>query len=83
MSAFIEFIPSLFAALAFDFILYITGASILRVVSFGSLKYQLNSYGEFKTLKVKSNKNLLMPYIVGILFYALIILSIIYLGQTQ
>ncbi len=73
MGVLLEFIPNLFIALAFDFILYITGASILRVVSFGLLKYQIHSYGEFKKLKVKSNKGYFMPYIVGISFYASLI----------
>lgn len=76
MSILLEFIPSLFAALAFDFVLYITGAGVLRVISFGILKYQLHSYGEFKKLKGNSNQGYLMPYIVGVLFYALIIVSI-------
>ncbi len=73
MSIFIEFIPNLLLALAFDFILYITGAGILRVISFGLFKYQLHSYSEYKALKGKSNNGYLMPYVVGILFYALII----------
>jgi hypothetical protein len=80
MSILIEFIPSLFAALAFDFVLYITGAGILQVVSFGLLKYQLHSYGEFKKLKSETSKGYLLPYIVGILFYALIIVSIAWLN---
>jgi len=76
MSLFLEFIPNLFAALAFDFILYLTGAGVLRVISFGLCKYQLYSYGEFKTLKGKVNNGYLMPYLVGTLFYALIIVLI-------
>ena len=80
MSIFLEFIPNLFVALAFDFILYITGAGILRLASFGLLKYQIHSYGEFKELKGKSNKDFIMPYIVGILFYALLIVSIAWIN---
>ncbi len=56
MSILLEFIPSLFIALAFDFILYITGVGILRIASFGFLKYQVCSYGEFKEQKEKSSK---------------------------
>ncbi len=76
MSILFEFIPSIFVALAFDFILYLTGAGVLRVVSFGLLKYQLYSYGEFKELKERSNKGFILQYIIGILFYALIIVAI-------
>jgi hypothetical protein len=80
MSLFLEFIPSLFIALAFDFILYITGACVLRVISFGSFKYQLHSYNKFKELKGKSNHGYFIPYIIGILFYALLIVSIAWLN---
>jgi hypothetical protein len=76
MSIFIEFIPSLFVAMAFDFILYITGVSVLRVISFGSSKHKLHSYSEYKELKSSSNNCYLLPYVIGILFYALIIVSI-------
>jgi hypothetical protein len=80
MSILLEFISNLFVALAFDFMLYITGAAILRGFSFGLLKYQLHSYSEFKELKGKSNKGYFMPYVVGILFYALIIALISWLN---
>lgn len=80
MSIFLEFIPNLIVALAFDFILYITGAGILRVISFGSFKYRLHSYSDYKKLKGKSNNGYLIPYIVGILFYVLIIVSIAWLN---
>ncbi|MGL1956501.1 MAG: hypothetical protein OCD00_04195 [Colwellia sp.] len=80
MSIFLEFLPNLFVALAFDFILYITGAGVLRVVSFGLFKYQLHSYSEYKELKGKTNNGYLMPYIVGLLFYTLIIVSIAWLN---
>ncbi|MGL1956605.1 MAG: hypothetical protein OCD00_04745 [Colwellia sp.] len=80
MSILFEFIPSFFVALAFDFILYITGAGILRGISFGLLKYQIHSYSEFKKLKGKPNKNFFMAYIVGILFYVLLIVLIAWLN---
>ncbi len=80
MSILLEFIPNLFVALAFDFILYITGAGVLRIISFGLLKYQLHNYSEYKELKGKSNNGYLIPYIVGIFFYALIIASIAWLN---
>lgn len=63
----------LFMLLVFEFILYITGASILRIISFGLLKYQLYSYKEFRG---KFNKNFLLQYIVGLSFYVLVIIAI-------
>jgi len=80
MSIFLEFIPNLFVALAFDFILYITGAGVLRLISFGSSKHKLHSYSVYKELKGKSNNSYLVPYVIGILFYALIIASIAFLN---
>jgi hypothetical protein len=80
MSILLEFIPSIFVALAFDFMLYITGASVLRVVSFGLLKHQLYSYGEFKELKGKSDQGFLLQYVIGLMFYALIIVAIAWLN---
>lgn len=76
MSIFLEFIPNLLAALAFDFIVYLTGAGVLRVISFGVFKYQLHSYSEFKKLKAKPNNGFFMPYVMGVLFYAAIIVFI-------
>jgi len=79
MSILLEFIPSIFVALAFDFILYITGAGVLRVISFGLLKYQMLSYDEYKEQKKKSQIGYFVPYIVGIVFYVLCIASIAWL----
>ena len=53
MSILIEFIPNLFIALAFDFILYITGAGVLRVISMGLFKYQWTSQSLLDTKQVK------------------------------
>ena len=80
MSILFEFIPRIFVALAFDFIVYITGAGVLRIISFGLLKYQMHSYDEFKEKKGKSNKGYVMSYIVGIVFYALIIITIAWIN---
>jgi len=80
MSILFEFVPSIFVALAFDFVLYITGASLLRAFSFGICKYHLHNYGDFKRLKVKPNNGYLIPYIVGVIFYALIVVSIAWLN---
>jgi len=76
MSILLEFIPNLFVALAFDFVLYLTGAIVLRVISFGLLKYQLHSYSEYKALKGNTDNPFLTPYLIGIVFYALIIASL-------
>ena len=73
MSIFLEFIPNLFVALAFDFILYLTGAGVLSVISVGLFKYKFHRYSEYKELKGKSDNGYLLPYIAGILFYVLII----------
>jgi hypothetical protein len=64
----LEFIPNIFVALTFDFMLYITGASILRVVTFGLLKYQLHSYSEFKRKISKSKNGYFIPYVIGMFF---------------
>lgn len=73
MVIFFEFIPHLFVALAFDFVLYLTGAGVLRVVSFGLLKCKLHSFSEYKAHKNRANNGFLLAYFVGILFYASII----------
>lgn len=78
MGTVLEFIPSLFIALAFDFLLYTTGSIILRIASFGIYKSKNYSYSEFKALK--PNKVFLMQYMVGILFYGLIAFSIAWLN---
>lgn len=80
MSILIEFLPTLFAALAFDFMLYFTGAVILRIASFGLLKYKIHSYTEFKVTQKTNNKGFIIPYIIGILFYALLITFIAWLN---
>jgi hypothetical protein len=80
VSILIEFIPSLFVALAFDFMLYFTGAIILRIASFGLLKYRIHSYAEFKIRKKKTNKGFIIPYIIGVLFYVLLIALIAWLN---
>ena len=66
----------LFILVVFEFILYITGACIIRIISFGLLKYQLLSYKEFRKLRGKFNKNFFLPYIVGLSFYILLIFVI-------
>lgn len=77
MSVLIEFIPNIFVALAFDFILYVTGAGILRAISFGGSSYKLYHYSEFKRLKDTSHKGFIVPYIVGLLFYILLIFLVV------
>ncbi|MDO7083970.1 hypothetical protein WNY51_13730 [Pseudocolwellia sp. AS88] len=80
MSILLEFVPSLFVAFAFDFLLYKTGATILSFAYFSTSKNQTLSYSEFKESKKQSNKGYLVQYIVGILFYALFIVSIAWLN---
>ncbi len=80
MSILLEFIPNILVALAFDYMLYITGACVLRVISLGFLKYQLYGYGEFKQLKGKSDKGFFLQYVIGLTFYALLIVAIAWLN---
>jgi hypothetical protein len=80
MSLLIEFIPNLFVALAFDFILYKTGAVILKSFSAGFIKHKNLNYNEFKALKNKSNKGFFNEYVVGVLFYMVVISSIAWLN---
>lgn len=76
MSIIFELIHSLFVALVFEFTIYVTGAVILRVVSFGVLKIPIPSFVEFKELKKNSTKRYLTPSILGFLFYVLLIAGI-------
>ncbi|WP_199611638.1 hypothetical protein [Flocculibacter collagenilyticus] len=80
MGILLEFIPSLFTVLAFDFLFYVTGSIILRVVSFGLYKSKIHGYEEFKELKTKSSKALTLKYIIGALFYVLAIVVIVMLN---
>lgn len=80
MSVLIEFIPNIFVALAFDFILYSTGAGLLRLVTLGRSQYQAHSYAEFKNVKSQSSKGLIIPYVIGVLFYTLLILLVAWLN---
>ena len=73
MGIVLEFIPSLLVAIAFDFFLYLTGTVALKIASFGLYKTKIYSYSEFKASK--SNSSFLMQYLVGVLFYALIIVA--------
>jgi hypothetical protein len=77
MGIVLEFIPSLLVALAFDYFLYLTGTVVLKIASFGLYKSKVYSYSDFKASK--SNSGFLLQYLVGILFYALIIFSIAWL----
>lgn len=76
MSILFEFIHGLFVALVFEFVVYVTGSAILRIVSFGALTPPIHSFNEFKEQKEKSNQVLFTPSIVGVLFYILLILTV-------
>ena len=80
MSILLEFIPTIFVALAFDFILYITGTLVLYVFSFGLLKNTIYNYTEFKALKTKGNKGFIMPYILGIMLYTLLVVLVTWIS---
>ena len=77
MGIVLEFISSLLVAITFDFFLYLTGTLVLKIASFGQYKTKTYSYSEFKASK--SNSSFLMQYLVGVLFYALIIVAIFWI----
>jgi len=72
----LEFLPRLLAILAFDFLLYFIGASVLKVISFGMYQSKICNYSEFKKLKAKTNNSFFLQYVFGLLFFALIIFVI-------
>lgn len=76
MESKMEDVFGLLMLVAFEYMLYTTGACILRIISFGLLKYQIYSYREFRELKGRFSKNLLLQYIIGLSFYVLIIIVI-------
>ena len=75
-----EVLGWLFWDLIFAFIFYTTGALILRVISFGSLRKPIFSFGVFNKEKKQGNKELSTAYITGLIFYVLVISVIIWLN---
>jgi len=77
MGILLEFITSLLVAIAFDFFLYLTGTVVLKVTSFGLYKSKVYSYSEFTVSKLNSSS--FIQYLVGVLFYVIIIVAISWL----
>jgi len=77
MGILLEFITSLLVAIAFDFFLYLTGTVVLKVTSFGLYKSKVYSYSEFTVSKL--NSSFFIQYLVGVLFYVIIIVAISWL----
>jgi len=72
MGIVVEFIPSILVGLGVDFLLYLTGICILKIVSLGLYKSKFCSYAEYKELKEKSFNRTFAHYFVGFFFYAII-----------
>ena len=77
MGILLEFITSLLVAIAFDFFLYLTGTVVLKVTSFGLYKSKVYSYSEFTVSKL--NSSFFIQYLVGVLFYVIIMVAISWL----
>ena len=75
-----EVLGWLFWDLIFAFIFYTTGALILRVISFGSLRKPIFSFGVFNKEKKQGNKELGAVYLIGLFFYVSIIAALIFLN---
>ena len=60
------------------FFLYSTGCLILKIVTFGQFKIEFKAFTSFKKSKAKK-VNLIM--LLGLSFYALIIVLIVYLNN--
>ncbi|MFC4700351.1 hypothetical protein ACFO4O_09300 [Glaciecola siphonariae] len=73
MGILFELVNGMLLAVAFEFLMYVTGASILRVLSFGRIAFPIYGYSKFKAIKEESTKGYTAPSIVGIVFYILLI----------
>ena len=63
----------------FGYLFYITGAIILRIVTFGKSKEEMHSFRSYRELKKTKLQSWSQAYLVGLLFYvALIALLILY-----
>ncbi len=79
MGAVLDFFAWLFWDSIFAFIFYTTGALILRVVSFGALRKSIFSFGVFNEHRRQARNEFSLAYLVGIMFYAVIIGVLIWL----
>jgi hypothetical protein len=80
MGVLFELMKVFFAAFLFEFVIYLTGAIILRIIFFGALNMPIYSFGAFKVEKNKASKGFVAPSVTGFLFYAAVIVVIAWLN---
>lgn len=78
MSSLGEIILWLLWELIFAFVFYVTGAVILRLVSFGRIKKPIFSLSEFKVLSKDPERSFAVVYLTGGCFYAVLIALLIW-----
>jgi hypothetical protein len=77
LSIALELLGRLFLVLLFEFILYLTGSVIIRLITFGVSKAPILSFREFKTQTQTVKNKYSVAVLVGIAFYIAIIVTII------
>ena len=66
----------------FGYLFYITGVVILRIVTFGKTKVEFHSFSGYKELKKSKVRTSLHAYLIGLLFYVVLIaLLVLYYWQ--
>lgn len=78
----LELFPTLIAALAVDFFIYVTGVAVLKSLSFGYLKYQIFALNEYKAAKKLHKRAWYIPYLTGMLFYIALVSVIVWFLQA-
>jgi len=73
LSIVFEFLGWLFWDFVVAFVLYTTGVLILRVVSFGTVKRPIFSFGKFNEIKCQDSEEFGIAYVMGFIFYVLVI----------
>ncbi|VUD67412.1 hypothetical protein TDB9533_03780 [Thalassocella blandensis] len=58
----------------FGFLFYITGAAVLRVVTFGKSKVEFYSFSVYRDIKQSKSLNFSRVQLVGMLFYIVLLL---------
>ncbi|OMH36537.1 hypothetical protein BGP75_09630 [Motiliproteus sp. MSK22-1] len=64
----------------FSFVFYTTGALILRVITFGSLRKPIFGIGVFNAEKRLGNEQFGTAYLTGMIFYMLLIALVAWLN---
>lgn len=71
-------IADIFACIVFEFMLYVTGSIIIRMVTFGANKAPILSYAKFKILKKLDEPGYTAAVITGMCFYVSIIVIAVF-----